>query len=337
MRAEGKNRSRWWCFGVLIGSAMGGLGCPPSAKTEQSSMTDPPTIASANHAPSSTSKPVAPKPTAEATVDCSAVKCKSFATPQEALQSLLTDKVKVVAVGEAHAQKGTESIPSSTQRFREQLLPLFKGKSEQLIVELMAPNNKCQKETKKVIKKQQVVTKPQKATNQNEYLQLGSDAKKLGITPFLLRPSCEELAAIDKAGDDAIEQMLKTIASLTEKQVVRSLKANGTKQRIVLTYGGALHNDIQPKKGREDWSFGPNLDRQTNEGYLEVDLIVPEFIKDSSTWKALPWYPYYDKQKHGGKVMVMNPAPRSYVIIFATHKPQRLPDDAEVSHPASYV
>ncbi len=47
---------------------------------------------------------------------------------------------------------------------------------------------------------------------------------------------------------------------------------------LVLVYGGALHNDLEPGAELAKYSFGPATDALTHGDYREVDLFVPELI-----------------------------------------------------------
>jgi hypothetical protein len=58
----------------------------------------------------------------------------------------------------------------------------------------------------------------------------------------------------------------------------------------VLAYGGALHNDTAPRPQRAAWSFGPELMQRTGGRYIELDLIVADYIQDNDAWRSLPWY-----------------------------------------------
>ena len=86
--------------------------------------------------------------------------------------------------------------------------------------------------------------------------------------------------------------------------------------KLVLTYGGARHNDVTPRPQMEAWSFGPRLKQRTSGRYVELDLIVPEYIKDNEAWKALTWYPHYDAQRFGADALLFHPEPAAYVLIF---------------------
>jgi hypothetical protein len=205
-----------------------------------------------------------------------------------------------------------------THRFTHTLLPLLKGKASSLVVELLLPDPRCRKETQVVRREQQVVTKQQSGTNQNEFVELGHAARALGVEPFPLRPSCEQLERIASAGPDAVIEMLGAITALTQQTVQRLLARDASQGRdlMVVPYGGAMHNDLSPAPDRAKWSFGPALSELVGGRYVELDLIVPEFIKDTDAWRSLPWYDAYDPERHGGHTVLLQPGPRSYVLVF---------------------
>ncbi len=285
---------------------------PPTAEPAPPPPSAPATAAAAP-APTASVEPAATGP-----VSCGELGCRAFDSVEQAFAAVLEKKPLILGIGEAHAQKGTESVTSTTKRFTDELLPALKGKASFLAVELMLPNPKCQKETKQVQKQQKPVTEPQAESNQNEYVVLGKRAKELGIVPDLLRPSCEDLTRITQAGAGDIGVMLETIAKLTREvslaEVERNKKAG--KDLLVVAYGGALHNDAAPRAGREAWSYGPELAKATGDRYVELDLIVPEYIKDTETWTSLPWVKHYDKAKLGKKVVLFSPSPTSFVLVF---------------------
>lgn len=311
-----------WLFAPLLLVACAGSPKPDSQAGGTPSAAPP---AGPTPLPPSATAPdakAAPTPDAKAAAaanGCGELGCRTFATVNEAIAVVLAKKPLVIGIGEAHAQKGTEDIPSTTKRFTEQILPTLQGRASFLAVELMLPNPKCQKETKQVAKQQKPVTEPQAETNQNEYVVLGKRAKALGIVPDLLRPSCDDLTRITQAGAGDIGVMLETIAKLTRETAVAELGRNkqaGKQDLMVVAYGGALHNDVAPRPGRETWTYGPDLAKATGDRYLELDLIVPEYIKDTDTWTSLPWFKHYDRDKLGDKVVLFSPTPTSYVLVF---------------------
>lgn len=304
-------------IGVVAGWISGCGGTPPAPAPESSVE-----LAPAASAPPATSA----SPHAAATGDgapCGELGCRLFDSPESAFRAVLADQPRVLAIGEAHAQKGMEGVESTTKRFTTSLLPLLKGQATDLVVELWVADKKCAApKVAAVAKKQEPVTTGQAGGNQNEFVALGEASKGLGIVPHILRPSCEEYDAILAAGDDAVLRMLEMITRLTSEKVQKLLESQKeVPVPVVVAYGGAMHNDLSPKEGREAWSFGPELNDKTGGRYVELDLIVPEFIKDNDTWKALPWYGHYDAGKHPGKTILFEPKERSYVLIFPRKAP----------------
>jgi hypothetical protein len=305
---------------VLTLAAAASLRCTNPPQSAPAPLLSAPQVASAP-APSASialANAIATPPPAG---ECTALGCRLFDTPADAFRAILATKPLVVAIGEAHAQKGSEGIPSSAKRFTGELLPLLEGRASDLLLELMAPPKGCSKVTEEVKTKQKVVTEKQAAGDQNEYVVMGNEARKRAVVPDLLRPSCADLDAIDKAGDDAVGASLATIARLTRTKVIDLLDRNERNDkpgadRIVATYGGAMHNDLIPPPERAAWSFGPELSARAKGRYVEVDLFVPEFIQDTEAWKKLAWYPYFDRALHPDKTTLFNPRPGSYVLIF---------------------
>lgn len=288
--------------------------------TTQSSPEPVPSPPSPSAPPSASPRPPA---TSAAGVPCGDLGCQAFSSVDEAIESVLAERPLVLGIGEAHAQRGTEHLRSTTRRFTEDILPRMKGRATDLIVELMLPSGDCEQKKQEVAARQKPVTEPQAQTNQNEYVTLGHSARKLGIAPDILRPSCADLTAITEAGAEDISVMLATIARLTETKIESLLALNQKDGRdaMILAYGGALHNDLTPRAGRESWSFGPALQKLTQDRYVELDLIVPEYIKDTETWRALPWFAHYDPERHGKHAVVFRVAPKSYVLVFPRSEP----------------
>ncbi len=238
------------------------------------------------------------------------------------MQAVLETKPLLVAVGEAHAQKGTEGIDSSAKRFTAEILPLLKGRTSDLLVELMMPPTGCEKKANEVRKRQEAVTQHQAASNQNEYLAMGTAAKAMGIVPDLLRPTCKDFDAATKAtGPAAVGTLLEMIARLTTAQVKGLLaRKDHDPEKAIVVYGGAFHGDPDPPPARAAWSFAADLAPTVKGRYVAVHFFVPEYISDDDTWKNFVWYEHFDKRAHPDKVTMFRPRPDVYVVIFAATK-----------------
>jgi hypothetical protein len=250
---------------------------------------------------------------ASCTLDKNDVECGAFERAEDAFEVVLKEDPVVLGVGEAHAQRGA-TVSSSTKRFTDMLLPLLAGRTSDLLVELMMPPKGCVKQAETMRSVQKPVVTQQAETNQNEYVAMGEAARKLGIVPDLLRPSCDDLASISDAGDDALDRSLETIARLTTTQAAMMLEHRGAK--MVVTYGGALHNDATPPPERAAWAYGPALSHAVSGRYVQLDVYVPDFITAEESWRKQPWYGAWEKNKGTRKPLLFRVAPKSYVLVF---------------------
>lgn len=299
-----------WCWMMLV------AGCATAPNPLGTSQMGPLATTAASAAPAPATPPSTPTGPAAATFrECGELQCKAFATAADAFTFVLREQPRVLAVGEAHAQSDGPKAASSTRRFMDGLLPHLAPRASDLVIELWLANGSCGKVEQKVAQQQGEVTAPQAASNQNEFVELGHRAKAAGIMPHALVPSCEQYQKIAGAGAADIGEMLTMLKSVTARDVQELLAKRGP-ERLIVAYGGAMHNDLTPRAGREDFSFGPELARATQDRYVELDLVIPEQIKDTDAWRALPWYPHYSREKAGKEAYLFSWAPHAYALLF---------------------
>lgn len=197
---------------------------------------------------------------------------------------------------------------------------MLAGNASDLVLELMLPPQGCDETERAVEQKHEAVKEKQAATVQSEYVTMGNEARKRGIIPDVLRPSCEHLHKIAQAGRGAIDKTLETMARLTEAKVQNLLAPKGRPwadaHKAIVVYGGVLHNDPNPKEASKAWSYGPWMKEHVGQGYLALDLFVPEFIRDTDTWRQLPWHHHYDRDKMGDKTTLFTLEDGSMALIF---------------------
>jgi hypothetical protein len=120
---------------------------------------------------------------------------------------------------------------------------------------------------------------------------------------------------------DPVGAALETIARLTSLQakrlVARDEASDADAGKMVVIYGGALHNDLAPAPEKARWTYAPELDGYTRGRLVAVDLVVPEFIGDDETWRSLPWRAAYDPERLGAKTTLFRLGDRSFVLVFA--------------------
>lgn len=313
-------RPRFASLALLALPVLAVLGCK-----EEKAMTPGPTaagsVAVATSAAPSASAVAAPPADPSS---CGELNCRLFDTPDAAFAAILADKPLVIGIGESHAPKGAEQIVSSTKRFTDTLLPMLADPkrdmvASDIVLEIWVAEGQCgKKKEAAVAEKQKPVTQGQAKTNQNEYVTLGDAAHAKGVKPHILRAPCADYDKILNAKDDAVIVMLELIARLMKEKVSALLAqhADAGPEKTILTYGGAIHNDMTARPGRESWTFGPALSQQTKGRYVEVDLVVPEYIKDNESWNALPWVKHFKKGANPSKTTLFQPTPGSFVLIF---------------------
>jgi hypothetical protein len=266
---------------------------------------------------------------------CGELGCMAFSTPRAAFAYTLRSLPRVVAIGEAHAQKAAPNVDSATRRFTRDLMPeLAQGRRipgsptewhvKGMIIELLAPNRACEKhEEQAVAERTKPVTAPQAETNQSDFVALGFEAKRFGIQPEPLIPTCDELKGVLLTQEGDIAALLELIATITVREAVSFLDQKPPGEAIAI-YGGLLHNDANPKPDHAAWSFGPRLREHARQSYVEVDLIVPELIRNEEPWTDLPWFPHYDAVRQGTATWLYQTGTASFVLIFpktATKEP----------------
>lgn len=255
----------------------------------------------------------APAPAIDASAEFSR---ESFPSASAALEAVLTrTHPRILAFGEVHAPRDAH-VPSAAARVRTELLPQLAPRSAALVVEAWEPSNCNRAVEAKIAKTNQEVTQNQAKTNTNEYLALAEDAKARGMVPLPLRPTCEESAKVADAGAADLVTMLETVTQVAERTLTSAFEKTGP-DKLTLYYGGALHNDLHPSAERASWSFGPALARRSDGGFVELDLVVPEFIKDTEVWKSLPWRSSYDVARDGATVQLLSRNGKSFVLVFA--------------------
>jgi hypothetical protein len=251
---------------------------------------------------------------------CGALDCRQYASARDAFIDVLATDPLVVGVGEAHAPKGA-SVASAAARFTRDILPALAGRASDLLVELMMPPQGCTDAAAEAREKQRAVTSLQAEHDQNEYVVMGERARSLGIVPDMLRPSCADIAAVTRAGDGAIGASLELIAQLARRQAVRLVDRDAASEtdrgKMVVLYGGLLHNDLAPRPGAAAWSYAPAVDEHVSGRFVAIDLIVPEFIGDGEPWRSLTWWSRYDRARLGAKATLFRTGQRTFVLVFA--------------------
>jgi len=87
--------------------------------------------------------------------------------------------------------------------------------------------------------------------------------------------------------------------------------------KVVLLFGGALHNTIYPLAAYEkQFSYARHLQKLTGGRYVELDLVVPEYVEKIPDFVRQPWFKTYKKKGSPQKVFLISPRPGYFVLVL---------------------
>jgi hypothetical protein len=199
------------------------------------------------------------------------------ATAAEAVRAALAGPpVVMVGFGEIHQTVGTAGIPSALRRFSEQILPVLAPEVSHLIVETWVATGRCG-EVERAVTADIEKTTERPAATENEIETVLRRAASAGVVPRILSIGCAEYQAMRPAGRPVdYDRTLRVTARALETAALRALPER--RRPLIAVYGGALHNDVHPNPFLAAYSYVPALMTATLGQYVEIDLVVPEYV-----------------------------------------------------------
>lgn len=258
-------------------------------------------------------------PAPDAGVQCGGAPCWRFRTSRDAFARVLDAKPAVLALGEYHARTDLPRVRSTISRFMRELLPSLQGRAGSFIAETWMTKGSCGVVEKKAVAQVEKTTKRPKET-EDELTTLLYRTADLGMVNHLLLVECDDYRTmLDAAGElDPLKTLEMVRRKVQEKaEEAKEAGEGGSPERMLILYGGALHNDLYPLEDYEPFAFGPALDALTPGAYVELDLIVPEYAADDSDLKATSWFaPAVALTKAKGQPVLVEPKPRSFMLVW---------------------
>lgn len=248
--------------------------------------------------------------------------CETFKTPRAAFEKVLAEAPLVLAVGEYHELEGGPKVQSAIKRFTNELLPALKGKAGSLVAETWMLNGKCGEVEKQAAKEVQKVTQRPKET-EDEVTTMLDRSYALGLKNHILIIDCDDYRSmLDEKNELDAEKSLLLVRRKVEEMAlsVREKEEAGVEGKLLVLYGGALHNDLVPLDAYKDYSFGPSLAKETGGRYVELDLLVPEFVRDDEDLRKLPWFAPALARAAKGETVLVSPRPGVRFIVFPAKK-----------------
>jgi hypothetical protein len=255
-----------------------------------------------------------------ASPDAGCTPCTVVASPLEGFQRVLDAKPAVLAVGEVHELKGSPKVQSALKRFTRELLPALQGRVTSLVVETWMLNGACGEVEKKA---NTVVSKATQRpdSTEDELTAFLDRTYAMGVKNHILIIDCDDYRSmLSDAGElDAEASLLLVKRKVEEKaREVIDREEGGTAERVLVLYGGAVHNDLVPLPEWAAYSFGPSLAKDAH--VVELDLLVPEYVEDDEDLKKEPWFAAAMTLSKKGKTVLINPHLDVYLLLFARTK-----------------
>jgi hypothetical protein len=141
----------------------------------------------------------------------------------------------------------------------------------------------------------------------------------LGLVNHTLLIDCDDYKSmLDAEGELDPEQSLLLMRRKVEEKAldVREKAEGGLPGKMLVLYGGALHNDLTPNPDDEAFAFGKALQRETQGGYVELDLLVPEYVEDDGELRGFPWFKGALALAKQGKTVLVERSPGVNVLLF---------------------
>lgn len=247
-----------------------------------------------------------------------------YPTQEAALRKVLETDPLILGVGEYHELQGAPKVPSAVKRFT-QLLPALDGGARSLVVETWMLNGRCGKVEKQAAQAVEKTTQRPKET-EDEVTTLMGRAYDLGFVNHTLLIDCDDYRSmLDAEGELDPDASLRLMRRKVEEMALKIVEKEeaGVPGKMLVLYGGALHNDLVPIPDDEPYAFGPTLQRETKGRYVEVDLLVPEYVERDEDLLKKPWFGPALALAKKGRHVVVQPSPGVNVILFAFTKRRR--------------
>jgi hypothetical protein len=246
----------------------------------------------------------------------------TWPTPARAWAAIDVTHTDVLAVGEYHETNDAPRVPSALKRFTRTLLPALVASGHtprSVIAETWMVSGRCgeveQAATTAVEK-----TTGRPATTEDEVTSLLDHTYALGAKNHILVIGCDDYRSmVDDAGALDADASLRLVRRKVEAKVLelRDADEGGVDGKLLLLYGGAVHNDLAPAPTWAPYSFGPTLVEATSGRYTEVDLLVPEYVEDDDDLRREPFFAPAMALAKRGLTVLIRPRPNVYLLLFA--------------------
>lgn len=242
---------------------------------------------------------------------------KLFKTASLAIAHIIESHPKngprVLGFGEFHKLNSSAPVRSALRQFAGGIIDLLADNTSDLVLESWTVDPKCGR-TAKAVTKQVKKTIERPAETESEMQLLARKVKGFGIRGHALEFECAEYKGLLVDGQVDHTKLLTAVNGKLASSTKMALKT-ADKNKMLIIYGGATHNNLSPYEGLESWSYGPEIAKITNDGYIEIDLYVPELVQGDTLLKTEAWYSLLAEARTD-QVILIRRSSHSYIILM---------------------
>jgi hypothetical protein len=243
----------------------------------------------------------------------------TFPSSAKAWAAIDLRRTDVLAVGEYHETTGAPKVPSALAHFTRELLPVLTPRPTSLVMETWMTKGACGTVERAATKAVEKATE-RPASTEDEVTTLLDRTYALGVKNHILMVSCDDYRGLlDDAGALDPEASLLLVRRKVEARAVQARDDDeaAVEGKLLLLYGGAVHNDLAPLPAWAPYSFGPALSLAMGGRYTEVDLLVPEYVEDDEDLTKERYFAPAMALAKAGKTVLIHPQPRVWLLLFA--------------------
>ena len=242
-----------------------------------------------------------------------------FPTAAAALDAVLVDHPRILAVGELHTTNAGPAVPSTLSVFTRDLFPVLAPHLTDLVLETWRIDGRCGEQAEVVSTAvQEATARPVEV--KSDLALLVEAAVAAGVRPHDLAFSCAEYnGLLDPSGTVDLGRLLRL---LTIRLGEYATRAADTPDATMVLYGGAVHNDLNPAAEVAEYSYTAPLAARLGPDLVELDLVQPELLTPRFTEPE--WAPLLSLAAPDQVVLYARNV-SSYVLLLPTVKPAQPP------------
>jgi len=234
----------------------------------------------------------------------------------------ITDKrnPKIIGFGEIHSEYSElfPAVKPTIGRFQDTLVDIKRGETHLVIEKSMRLSEICFSELSQTERLDAWLDRP--PSKLNSWFSTLKVAREAGYQPHVLDFTCDDLEV--RLGYKEGPDWPSFITSYAIRKVLQ-IENTREVEGLTMYYGGAIHNDFYLNAPHPEWSIASVLSDQSSDGFVEVDLLVPELVDEDKALRSrlsdnVGWYFTYleNRTEVPDKIFLFERSENSYLLVL---------------------